>query len=92
MCYDPLNPKLMKPFTPSFALLLLSLAFSQAEKPNIIFFLADDLGYGDLTCYSDDSKIPTPNLDRLAKRSRVFDRAYCQGVWCAPSRTSFMPA
>ena len=35
----------------------------QVRKPNIILILADDLGYGDLTCYNKDSKIPTPNID-----------------------------
>ncbi len=39
---------------------------AQSEKPNILLILADDLGYGDLLCYNPHSRIPTPNLDRLA--------------------------
>ncbi len=37
-----------------------------SKRPNIVVFLADDLGYGDLGCYNQDSKMPTPHLDRLA--------------------------
>ena len=37
-----------------------------AERPNIVFILSDDLGYGDIQAYNPDSKIPTPNLDRMA--------------------------
>ena len=39
-----------------------------AAKPNIVLILADDMGWGDPTCYNRESKIPTPNLDRIAAR------------------------
>ena len=41
---------------------------SAASLPNIVFVLADDLGYGDLSCYNGESKIPTPRLDRLSTK------------------------
>ena len=48
-------------------LIVLSSAFSAAaEKPNIVFILADDLGIGDVKCFNPDGKIATPNMDRLA--------------------------
>ncbi|MFO0965802.1 MAG: arylsulfatase [Gemmataceae bacterium] len=60
-----------------------------ARKPNIVFILADDLGYGDLGCYG-QKKIKTPNLDRLAKNGMRFTQAYAGSTVCAPSRCSLM--
>lgn len=57
-------------------------------RPNILFLVADDLATR-LGCY-DDPAAMTPNLDRLAASGVVFTHAYCQGVVCTPSRTSFM--
>jgi arylsulfatase A-like enzyme len=57
-------------------------------RPNILFLVADDLATR-LGCYGDPAAI-TPNLDRLAASGVVFTHAYCQGVVCTPSRTSFM--
>ena len=57
-------------------------------RPNILFIVADDLATR-LGCYGDRAAI-TPNLDRLAQEGLLFHRAYCQGVVCTPSRTSFM--
>ncbi|MGD8241054.1 MAG: sulfatase-like hydrolase/transferase, partial [Armatimonadota bacterium] len=37
-----------------------------AEQPNIVFIMADDMGFGDIGCYNPESRIPTPNMDRLA--------------------------
>ncbi len=56
------------------------------KKPNIVFILADDMGYGDLRCYNSESKIATPNIDRLAERGVRFINAHAPGAWCVPSR------
>ena len=48
------------------ALMAAAVDLSAAAKPNVLILYADDLGFGDLGCYNPDSKIPTPNLDRLA--------------------------
>jgi arylsulfatase A len=75
-------------------LLILSLASSclaslAAAKPNIIFILADDLGYADLSCYGAD-KIKTPQLDRLALGGMKFTDFYATGCVCSPTRGSLM--
>lgn len=54
-------------------------------KPNIIYILADDLGYGQLGCYGQD-KIETPRLDALAAKGMIFTRHYAGVPLCAPSR------
>lgn len=59
------------------------------QKPNIIFILADDLGYGDLGCYG-QKQIDTPNIDRLAKEGLRFTQCYAGSTVCAPSRCSLM--
>jgi arylsulfatase A-like enzyme len=58
-------------------------------KPNIIFILADDLGYGDLGCYG-QQRIKTPNIDRLAKEGLRFTDFYAGCTVCAPSRCVLM--
>ncbi len=62
---------------------------SSKKKPNIIFVLADDLGYGDLGCYG-QQKIQTPNIDRMAAEGMRFTDAYSGSTVCAPSRCSLM--
>jgi arylsulfatase A-like enzyme len=59
------------------------------SKPNIIFILADDLGYGDLGCYG-QAKIRTPNLDQLAVEGMRFTDFYAGSTVCAPSRCALM--
>src|SRR5512136_1034530 len=56
-------------------------------RPNILFILADDLGYGDLGCYG-QKKIKTPNLDRLASEGMRFTCCYAGCTVCAPSRSA----
>ncbi|MEJ5369498.1 MAG: arylsulfatase [Bryobacteraceae bacterium] len=60
-----------------------------APRPNIILILADDLGYGDLGCYG-QTRILTPNLDRMAAEGIRFTSAYAGSTVCAPSRCSLM--
>jgi arylsulfatase A-like enzyme len=57
-----------------------------AAKPNIVFILADDLGYGDVRCLNPDGKIPTPNLDRLAGAGMIFTDAHSSSAVCTPTR------
>jgi len=59
------------------------------RKPNIIYILADDLGYGDLSCYG-QQKFKTPNIDRLAAEGIKFTQHYAGCTVCAPSRCSLL--
>ncbi|MEM9703093.1 MAG: arylsulfatase, partial [Planctomycetota bacterium] len=56
------------------------------ERPNILLILADDLGYGDVGCYNPESKIATPNLDRLATQGLRFTDAHTPCTVCTPTR------
>ncbi len=62
---------------------------SKPPKPNVVFILADDLGYGDLGCYG-QQQIKTPNLDRLAAEGMRFTQFYAGSTVCAPSRAVLM--
>ena len=62
---------------------------SSVKKPNIIFILADDLGYGDLGCFG-QKRIKTPNLDRMAEEGMRFIQHYAGSTVCAPSRCVLM--
>lgn len=59
------------------------------RKPNIIFILADDLGYGELGCYGQE-KIKTPNIDKLASQGKRFTQHYSGSPVCAPSRCTVL--
>ena len=59
------------------------------ERPNILFILADDLGYGDLGCYG-ATDLSTPNLDRIAAEGVRFTDAYSNGAVCSPTRIAFL--
>lgn len=69
-------------------LLAFALSATAAEKPNIIFILADDLGWGDLGCYG-NRIIQTPNLDRMAREGTLFTQFYVNASVCSPSRCAF---
>ncbi|KAK3709351.1 hypothetical protein LTR37_010912 [Vermiconidia calcicola] len=59
-------------------------------QPNILYIMADQLAAPQLKMYNKDSQIKTPNLDKLAERSVVFDSAYCNSPLCAPSRMAMI--
>lgn len=71
------------------SILLLSVAFAQAQKPNIIFILADDMGIGDVACYG-GKVVPTPYLDRMANEGRRFTQYYSASPICSPSRAGIL--
>jgi arylsulfatase A len=60
------------------------------ERPNIVFILADDMGYGDVSVYNPDSKISTPNMDRVAAEGMRFTDAHSPAALCSPTRYGFL--
>lgn len=82
-------------FVPYGALGMMSVASSLLacaqvpEKPNIVIIYADDLGYGDVSCYG-ATKISTPNIDRLTKQGLRFTNAHCTSATSTPSRYSLL--
>ncbi len=62
---------------------------AEERRPNVLFILADDLGYGDLACYGRPD-IRTPNLDQLARQGVRFTSHYANGPECSPTRTAFL--
>ncbi len=61
-----------------------------AKAPNVLILYADDLGFGDLGCYHSESKIPTPNLDRLASEGMRFTDGHSSSGICTPSRYALL--
>ncbi len=59
-------------------------------KPNIVFILADDLGYGDVSSFNENSKIQTPNIDQLARQGVRFTDAHTSSAVCTPTRYSIL--
>lgn len=78
----------------SMALLIISSCQKKENQlsklPNIVLILADDLGYGDLGSYNENSLVPTPNLDKLASEGISLTDAYCPVAVCSPSRFALM--
>ncbi|WP_019422721.1 sulfatase family protein [Paenibacillus sp. OSY-SE] len=60
------------------------------RQPNVIYILADDMGYGDISCLNEHSKINTPNLDLLGKEGIIFTDAHSSSAVCTPSRYSIL--
>ena len=81
----------------ALALLLLGAAFAHgaaagappAERPSIVFIMADDIGYGDLGCYG-ATKVRTPHCDRLAREGLRFTDAHAPSAVCTPTRYALM--
>ncbi|MDX1700701.1 MAG: arylsulfatase [Melioribacteraceae bacterium] len=63
---------------------------NESQKPNVILIYADDLGYGDVTSYNPESKIKTPNIDKLANEGMRFTDAHSPASFCTPSRYSIL--
>ena len=59
------------------------------SRPNVIYIYADDLGYGDLSCYG-ATKIHTPNVDKIAAAGIRFTNGHCTSATCTPSRYALM--
>jgi arylsulfatase A-like enzyme len=72
--------------TAGFAWFSLCFVVASAQRPNIIYILADDLGYGDVSVLNPDSRIQTPAIDALAKQGMVFTDAHSNSAVCSPTR------
>jgi arylsulfatase A-like enzyme len=78
-----------------FAIISVFITFTNCTKvenkpPNVVIIYADDMGYGDLNCQNPDSKIPTPNLDKLASEGIRFTDAHSSSGICSPSRFALL--
>ncbi len=85
---DQLTPHFKRCFLISQLILFISL-IAPAQRPNIIYIMTDDMGYGDLSGYG-RKDYATPNLDKLALQGIKFVNAYSAGPLCTPTRTAFM--
>ena len=65
-------------------------AASVSSRPNILVILADDLGYGELSCQGYTQQVPTPHIDSIAKNGIRFTNGYVSGPYCSPTRAGFM--
>ncbi|MFU8848465.1 MAG: sulfatase family protein [Opitutales bacterium] len=80
----------MSPLKVLLPLFFAASALLAVDKPNILLLYADDLGYGDLGCYNEKSKIPTPHLDQLASQGMRFTDAHSSSGICTPSRYAML--
>lgn len=71
-------------------LIFVAIAIGQTRPPNVVFILADDLGWNDTTLYGSTALYKTPNVDRLAKRGMKFTRAHSASPLCSPTRASIL--
>ena len=93
ICIQPKNVKMDNRIAVTGILCLgmggICTAYAQQTKPNVVFILADDLGYGDLGCYGQE-KFATPNIDRLAQEGMRFTQCYSGTTVSAPSRSCLL--
>ena len=73
----------------ALAFLLAALPLHAAGKPNIIVIMADDLGFGDISC-NGATNVKTPNIDKLAAQGILFKSGYCSAATCTPTRYSLL--
>ena len=85
-CADIMSQRLLL----TLCVLVSALSLRAAEKPNIIFILCDDLGYGDVKCLNPEGKIATPHMDALAARGMKFTDAHSSSAVCSPTRYGVM--
>ena len=79
----------MKQIIISFLIQSFIVFFTSAKKPNFIYIMVDDAGYGDFSCFG-QKKFKTPNVDRMAKEGMKLTDFYASSTVCAPSRSSLM--
>ena len=73
----------------ALVLLAQTSAFAEKRKPNIVVIMADDLGYGDVSCYG-ATELKTPHIDKLASQGVKFTSGYCSASTCTPTRYSML--
>jgi len=88
--YDLLIKTLISIILPIIVLTIASCSKENNRIPNIVIIYADDMGYGDLNCQNENSKIPTPNLDKLASAGMRFNDAHSSSGICSPSRWAML--
>ncbi len=87
--FSPLSPRGVL-FLLVSILAVIPIQANSADRPSIIFILADDLGYGDLSCYPNSRPGATPMIDRLAREGVRMTHAYAAFPVCSPTRTALM--
>ena len=86
-----LTTQLVKLLACLFLVLTGNVSVSAAKsKPNVVFILADDLGWSDTTLFGTTTLYNTPNIERLARRGMTFTRAYSSSPLCSPTRASVL--
>ena len=88
-CLGTVSVSVMRCFSIAFCVALGLLQANAAARPNVVFFLVDDMGWRDVRCFG-SSFYDTPNIDRLAKEGVRFSNAYAACHVCSPTRASIM--
>src|SRR5687767_7068239 len=89
-CLVPTNwSRLAMRLACSVVFILITTLTTIAQKPNVVYIMTDDMGYGDLSGYG-RKDFKTPNLDKLASQGMKFINAYAGGPLCTPTRAAFL--